>query len=239
MNPLLAPVQPGSGAMFDRIAGRYDRLNRLLSFGLDRGWRRQLVQALGLRGPCRVLDLATGTADLALELVRADHRVEVVGLDAAPRMLDIAARKVSAQGLAKRVELVAGDAARLPFQTGSFDACTMAFGIRNMPDRRKVLEEIRRVTRPGGQVAVLELTEPSAGMLTPLLKWYVHVLVPLLGALFSGVAEYRYLAGSIAAFPPPNEFVNLLGEAGVLPTRVDAMTFGVAHLYLGRSGGTA
>jgi demethylmenaquinone methyltransferase/2-methoxy-6-polyprenyl-1,4-benzoquinol methylase len=236
--PLTTVAQPGSGAMFDRIARRYDRMNRLLSFGLDRGWRRQAVRALELQGPCRVLDLATGTADLALELVRANAGVKVVGLDAAPGMLEIAARKVATQGLAERVELVTGDAACLPFRTGHFDACTMAFGIRNMPDRGQVLAEIRRVTRPGGQLAVLELSEPNGSVLKPLLQWHVHGLVPLLGALFSGVAEYRYLARSIKAFPRPDEFASLLGQAGFSPTRVHALTFGVAHLYLGRCGAT-
>ena len=225
--------EPGSGPMFDRIASRYDLLNRVISLGLDRGWRRRTAKALELAPDGCVLDLATGTADLALELAATYPSARVVGLDQASRMLAIGARKVERRGLRARVELVRGDASELPFPAASFAACTMAFGIRNMPDRMRVLGELRRVLRPGGRVAILELTEPGGGWLGRVARCHVHGLVPRVGALLSGAEAYRYLARSIAAFPPPGEFVGSLGAAGFERTRVEAMTWGVAHLYVG------
>jgi demethylmenaquinone methyltransferase/2-methoxy-6-polyprenyl-1,4-benzoquinol methylase len=225
--------------MFDRIASRYDLLNRLISLGLDRGWRRRTARALELGPDGRVLDLATGTADLALELAATYPSARVVGLDPAPRMLAVGASKIERRGLGARVELVRGDASELPFAARSFDACTMAFGIRNMLDRVRVLAEIRRVLRPGGRVAILELTDPGRGGLGLIAHCHVHGLVPLVGALLSGAEAYRYLARSIAAFPPPDQFLPLLPAVGFERARVEAMTWGVAHLYLGDVGGAA
>jgi demethylmenaquinone methyltransferase / 2-methoxy-6-polyprenyl-1,4-benzoquinol methylase len=239
MNDFGSVPQPGSGPMFDRIANRYDLLNRVISLGLDRSWRRRTARALELAPHGCVLDLATGTADLALELAATYPTAHVVGLDEAPRMLAIGAHKVERRGLGTRIELVRGDAAGLPFAGASFDACTMAFGIRNMPDRKRVLGEMLRVLRPGGRVAILELSEPGRGWLGRMARWHVHGLVPRVGALLSGAEAYRYLARSIAAFPPPDEFLALLPAVGFERTRWEAMTWGVAHLYLGDTGGTA
>jgi demethylmenaquinone methyltransferase/2-methoxy-6-polyprenyl-1,4-benzoquinol methylase len=239
MNDLGNVPESGSGPMFDRIASRYDLLNRIISLGLDRGWRRRTAKALELEPDGRVLDLATGTADLALELAATYPTARVVGLDPAPRMLAIGASKIVRRGLSSRVELVRGDASELPFAAESFDACSMAFGIRNMANRVRVLAEMRRVLRPGGRVAILELTDPGRGWLGLMARHHVHGLVPLLGALLSGGEAYRYLSRSIAAFPPPDQFLGLLSAVGFERPRVEAMTWGVAHLYLGYAGGAA
>ena len=156
-------ARPGGPEMFDRIAARYDRMNRLMSFGLDRSWRRRLVRAMGPLGAGdRALDVATGTADVALAVARAYPGAEVVGLDPSAGMLRVGEGKVGTSGpdLAGRVSLVLGDAQALPFEDDSFAACCIAFGIRNVPDRALGLREMARVTRPGGPVVVLELSEP-------------------------------------------------------------------------------
>lgn len=226
----------GSGAMFDRIAHRYDLLNRVLSLGIDQRWRRRTVSALGLGdrpAPARVLDLATGTGDLALLTGRREPGSQLVGLDPAERMLARAAEKVDRARLGERVRLVVGDAEVLPFPDASFDGITMAFGIRNVPDRARALCEMRRVTRPGGRVAILELSEPEGGILGPAARFHVHTVVPWLGALLSGEREYRYLQRSIAAFPPAATFAGMMEEAGLRMLQVDRLTFGVCHLYVG------
>lgn len=223
--------------MFDRIAHRYDLLNRVLSLGIDQRWRRRTVRALELEaGPARVLDLATGTADLALLLARrADIRV--VGLDPAQRMLAVGAEKLRDAGAADRVRLVAGDAETLPFPDATFDGVTIAFGIRNVPDRPRALREMRRVTRPGGRIAVLELSEPDDGLIGRLARFHVHTLVPWIGGLLSGAREYGYLQRSIAAFPPAERFAELMERAGLERVRVRRMTLGVCHLYVAERPG--
>lgn len=154
LQPVPGPdVRLGSGAMFDAIAPRYDRLNRIMSFGVDRRWRKKTVAALALPdGPCRVLDVATGTGDLAIDIARRHPHARVVGVDPSLGMLEIGRGKVAARGLADRVELLAGDAQALDHDDASFDGATIAFGIRNVPDRRRGLAEMARVVRPGGWV---------------------------------------------------------------------------------------
>ncbi len=226
--------RPGSGEMFDRIAHRYDLLNRILSLGVDQRWRGRTVDSLALAGrtDAEVLDLATGTGDLAIQIARRHPGVRVVGVDPAERMLAHARPKIERAGLYDRVRVVPGDAEDIPFPDASFDGVTIAFGIRNVPDRARGLREMRRVTRPGGRVAILELSEPQGGLLGRAARFHVHTLVPRIGALLSGEREYRYLQASIAAFPPAGEFATLMEEAGLRVLRVDRLTFGVAHLYV-------
>jgi demethylmenaquinone methyltransferase/2-methoxy-6-polyprenyl-1,4-benzoquinol methylase len=225
----------GSGEMFDQIAARYDLLNRLISFGLDRSWRRRLVAALRCDGrAARVLDVATGTADVALDIARLLPQAEVVGLDPSRGMLDVGDQKIARRGLEGRVRLVVGDAQAMgDFADDSFDAACISFGIRNVPDRVQGLREMGRVTRPGGKVCVLELSEPQGGGLAPFARFHVHHVVPALGSLLSGSREYRYLQRSIAAFPPPEVFAGLMREAGLVDVQVERMRFGAAHLYVG------
>jgi demethylmenaquinone methyltransferase/2-methoxy-6-polyprenyl-1,4-benzoquinol methylase len=234
------PVKtPGSGAMFDGIARRYDFLNRLMSFGLDGRWRRRLVDALGaqtLPPNAQVLDVATGTADVALALLRARHDLHITGLDPSAAMLDQAATKRGRAGYREdQLKLCEGDAQAMPFADHTFAASCISFGIRNVPDRLRGLQEMARVTATGGRVVVLELGEPQDGLLRPLARWHVHTLVPFLGGLISGSKEYRYLQQSIRAFPAPADFAKLMGQAGLQEVTVTRLSFGALHLYTGRA----
>lgn len=225
----------GSGAMFDAIAHRYDLLNRIISLGIDQRWRRLAVDALKLSGgPAWVLDLATGTGDLALLVARRHPEAQVIGLDPSAAMLRIGGRKVTTFSLGERVQLHGGDAQALPFTDACFHGVTIAFGIRNIPDRKRALAEMARVTRPNGRVVILELSEPRSGLLGPLARFHVHHFVPAVGAMLSGHQEYRYLQRSIEAFPPPSEFASLMEEAGLEVLQVRPLTFGVSTLYVAR-----
>lgn len=233
----LAPAD-GSGSMFDRIAGRYDLLNRLLSLGLDGYWRRQLVASLALadsEADTSVLDVATGTLDVALAILRAHPKLHVTGLDPSAQMLAWGNKKTAAKAATARghLEVVQGDAQALAFADGTFAAACISFGIRNVPDRALGLREMRRVVRSGGRVAVLELGEPQDGWLRPLARFHVHTLVPFLGALISGSREYGYLTKSIAAFPSPKTFAAMMASAGLKNVTVQRLSFGAVHLYVG------
>jgi len=229
----LAPIPSlGSGQMFDRIAPRYDLVNRVLSLGLDQRWRRRAVHALTLTGHPRVLDVATGTGDLAIEILRAHGDATVIGLDPSPGMLAIARAKLERRGLADRVELIVGDACTLPQPSCSMDAATIAFGIRNVPDRPAALRELARVVRPGGRVVVLELGEPRRGLLGSLARFHTHWVVPRLGGWLGGSREYRYLQTSIAAFPPAEEFARMMRGCGLTIVDVMPLAFGACTLFV-------
>ncbi len=228
-----SPVQPGSGQMFDAIAPRYDFLNRVLSLGIDQGWRKRAVASLQLSGSCRVLDVATGTADLALGIARLLPEADVVGIDPSKGMLAIGQDKVERAGMASRINLDEGSVESLPYANGSFDGVTIAFGIRNAADRALGLREMRRVTRTGGRVAVLELGEPEEGLLRGLARFHIRTVVPTVGGLLSGNREYRYLQSSIAAFPRRSEFAEMMREAGFDPVDANPLTFGAANLFVG------
>ncbi len=229
-------TRDGSGAMFDGIAARYDLVNRVISLGIDQSWRRKTVLALNLGAAHRVLDLATGTADLAIQVAGTEPTATVVGLDPSGKMLDVGRVKVERAALESRVELVQGDAQALPFADDSFDSVCIAFGIRNVPDRKKALREMARVTRAGGRVAILELSEPRGGLLGALARFHIHTVVPYVGALLSGVKEYQYLQRSIAAFPPADEFAALMQSSNLTVIGVHPLTFGVCHLYVAEPG---
>ena len=226
------PPAGGSGKMFDQIAARYDLMNRLISFGQDQIWRRKTAAALKLRPGCRVLDLATGTADLAILIAQLEANATLVGLDPSVEMLKVGHEKVAALNLDTRLELIEGDAESLPFEADSFDGITMAFGIRNVPNRAKALAEMARVTRPGGRIAILELSEPKGGLLSPFTKFHVHHVVPWVGGMLSGSAEYKYLQKSIAAFPAPESFAQVMEQAGLNVLDIQSLTFGACHLYV-------
>lgn len=226
-----ADPRGGSGQMFDRIASRYDLMNRIISLGIDQGWRRKTVRALSLSADSQVLDLATGTGDLAILVAETHPTVEVVGVDPSVGMLEVGRKKVHDRDLTGRIRMVEGKAEDLHFKDDQFDGVCMAFGIRNAEDRGRALREMARVTRPQGRVAILELSEPR-GILGPLARFHVHQVVPRLGALLSGEQEYRYLERSIAAFPPADEFAALMRESGLSVLEVLPLTFGVCHLYV-------
>jgi len=225
-------VHPGSGEMFDQIAGRYDLLNRLMSMGIDQSWRRKTVDALDLPANARVLDLATGTGDLALMIARLHSDADVIGSDPSSRMLEVGVEKVARSGVSDRVQLELGDAQALPYENDSFDGCCIAFGIRNVPDRNAALAEMARVTKPGGRVAVLELGEPSVGWLSPIARFHVRKIIPRLGGMLSGSREYKYLQQSIAAFPAADAFAEQMRAAGLDVIDVKPLTFGACNLFI-------
>ncbi|MBM4358884.1 MAG: ubiquinone/menaquinone biosynthesis methyltransferase [Deltaproteobacteria bacterium] len=237
----LVSTRDGSGAMFDRIAPRYDLLNRLMSLGLDASWRRRLVRSLlqgdvasSEAGLLEVLDVATGTADVAITIAKAHPGARVVGLDPSREMLAVGRRKVTTDELDPRVSLIEGDAQKLPFEDGRFAASCISFGIRNVPDRLLGLREMRRVTRPGGRVVVLELNEPERGWLAPFARLHVHHIVPRMGAWLSGSKEYRYLQRSIQAFPAPDAFAAMMVSVGLTMESTTSLGFGSAHLFVAR-----
>jgi demethylmenaquinone methyltransferase/2-methoxy-6-polyprenyl-1,4-benzoquinol methylase len=218
--------------MFDQIAGRYDLLNRLMSMGIDQSWRKKTVAALALSEGAKVLDLATGTADLAMMIAKLHPEATVIGSDPSARMLEVGVAKIERDQLSERVSLEQGDAQALPYDDDTFDGCCIAFGIRNVPDRDAALREMARVTRPAGRVAVLELGEPSVGWLSPFARFHVRKVVPRLGGMLSGVKEYRYLQESIAAFPPADQFAEQMGAAGLEVLEVKPLTFGACNLFV-------
>ncbi|MEM7349692.1 MAG: bifunctional demethylmenaquinone methyltransferase/2-methoxy-6-polyprenyl-1,4-benzoquinol methylase UbiE [Acidobacteriota bacterium] len=230
------PSRPGSGAMFDSIAARYDRLNRLLSLGLDRRWRRRAVASLGAQPGWRILDLATGTADVAIEAAQQQSAATVVGLDPSRQMLAVGERKVAEAGLAGRIELRHGHGESLPFDDDTFDGVTIAWGIRNVADRPASLREMARVVRPDGRIAILESNEPRSGPLAWGARLYLHQVVPRVGAWLSQERAYRYLQTSTEAFPAPEEFAKLMASCGLEVLEVQPQTFGVCCLYVARPG---
>lgn len=226
-----APEQAAVRAMFDRVAPRYDLLNRLLSAGIDVRWRRAAVDLLALGAPARVLDLCTGTADLLIEVLRRDPRHRGIGLDLSQEMLARGRPKLAQRGLAARAALVSGDAEHLPLPAASFDAALVAFGIRNVGNALGALHELRRVLRPGAALVVLEFATPP-GLFGALYRIYFGRVLPLVGGLLSGDrGAYAYLPASVAKFPTPEAFAALLAAAGfVHPTR-RRLTGGIAYIH--------
>lgn len=217
--------------MFSEIAPRYDLLNRLLSFGQDQAWRRRAVALALEKRPRRVLDLATGTGDLALALKRARPEAEVVGVDFSPAMLELARKKAKRLGL--EVVFLEGDALDLPFPDGSFQAVTVAFGFRNFADYGKGLEEMHRILAPGGRAVILEFPPPPKGPFGLLYRAYFKGLLPLLGGLLShSFRAYRYLPASVERFPTPEALKGMMEEVG-FQVRYEGLTFGVAAIHVG------
>lgn len=222
-------------AMFDEIAPRYDLLNRVLSFGIDVWWRKRAVALLAaaLDGPPqRLLDVATGTADLAIEALSLGG--EVVGVDISEGMLDGGRAKLRRKGLADRIALVHGDAADLPFGDDVFDGALVAFGVRNFEDLQAGLEGIRRVLRPGAPLVVLEFSHPTAFPVTQGYEFYSKQILPRVGKAVSGSSEaYEYLPESVAAFPDGEAFLAVMRAAGYRAPLAKPLTFGIVSLYRG------
>ncbi|NBW93579.1 MAG: bifunctional demethylmenaquinone methyltransferase/2-methoxy-6-polyprenyl-1,4-benzoquinol methylase UbiE [Bacteroidetes bacterium] len=219
--------------MFNSIAPRYDVLNRMLSGGVDQQWRRVVMKEVLDSQPQRLLDVATGTADLALMAARKGVP-QVIGVDIADQMLDVGRRKVSKADLDGRVELLNGDAEKLPFSDKQFDVATVAFGVRNFEDLAAGLHQIHRVLRPGGKLVVLEFSRPRVFPVKQLYAFYNRFILPAVGKLVSGDSgAYTYLPESIAVFPEGDEFLNWMEEAGFTQRKARRLTFGIASVYVG------
>ncbi|UBV42363.1 bifunctional demethylmenaquinone methyltransferase/2-methoxy-6-polyprenyl-1,4-benzoquinol methylase UbiE [Deinococcus taeanensis] len=218
-------------AMFASIAPRYDLLNRVLSLGVDRGWRRAAAQEALALHPARVLDVATGTADFALELKRRAPQAEVTGSDFVPEMLAIGREKARARHL--HIALEEGDALNLPYPDGSFDTVTCAFGFRNFADYARGLAEFHRVLAPGGRAVILEFPPPAPGVFGQVFRFYFQHVLPRVGGLISGNAgAYSYLPESVLAFPNPERLAQLMRASG-FRTRYRLLTFGIAAIHVG------
>ncbi len=224
--------------MFDAIATKYDFLNHLLSAGIDRRWRRRAIRSLALTGRERVLDLCTGTGDLAIAARTArPAAARVVGVDFAAAMLRVARDKLWRRRLADTVTLVRGDATRIPAAGASVDAVTIAFGIRNVENINAACDEISRVLKRGGRLAVLEFSIPTMPGVRGAYLWYFNHLLPRIGRLVSRHdAAYGYLPASVGAFASPGEFVKILRQSGFIDVSAIPLTMGIVFLYTARRG---
>ncbi len=222
------------GEMFSRIAPRYDLLNRLLSAGVDRRWRRAAVAEMTPASGGRHLDLATGTADMALEIVRQKgNAASVAGADLSVEMMRIGIGKCRKACPGVGVSFVRAPAESLPFRDAVFDSACVAFGIRNVVDRELGLAEMCRVVRPGGRVVVLEFSVPPGSVLGSLYRFYFTRVLPRIGGLLSRREAYEYLPDSVLSFPEPAEFEAMMRAAGCASVTSRPLTFGIATLYVG------
>jgi len=222
-------------AMFDAIAPRYDMLNRILSLGIDQYWRHRAIDLLRPERITRLMDMATGTADLAIMAEKELHPREVIGVDISAEMLRFGQKKLDRRGLGPRVQLVQGDAADLPFPDDYFDAALVAFGVRNFEDLDAGLSDMHRTIRPGGVLVVLEFSHPRGALMAPLYDWYSRNVLPRIGGTLSPDAgAYQYLPDSVAAFPDGPDFLDRLHGTGYTDLLWEPLTFGIASLYRGR-----
>lgn len=222
------------GEMFSEIAPRYDFLNRLLSLGVDRRWRREAVSEMLPPSGGRHLDLATGTADMALEILRQKgNAASVAGSDISAEMMRIGREKCRRAGAGGRVSFVRAPGESLPFRDGAFDSACVAFGIRNVVDRERGLREMCRVVRPGGRVVVLEFSTPRSAVFGAVYRFYFTRLLPRVGGLFSRRSAYAYLPDSVLSFPDPPAFAAMMRAAGCASVAVRPLTLGIVTLYVG------
>lgn len=219
--------------MFDAIAHRYDLLNHLLSLNIDRRWRSQVVRAVKRQSPARLLDLATGTGDLAIAVARALPMTDVTGIDLSPEMLRIGRAKVAERFPGRPFPLLEGDAEQLPLADASFEAITCAFGVRNFENLTRGIHEMHRVLTPGGQLYILEFSMPSQrNLLGKLYRFYFRRVLPSIGRMISKDARaYTYLPESVGEFPYGERFCRLLAEAGFRSPQAHRLTGGIATIY--------
>ncbi|MBQ6940291.1 MAG: bifunctional demethylmenaquinone methyltransferase/2-methoxy-6-polyprenyl-1,4-benzoquinol methylase UbiE [Alistipes sp.] len=219
--------------MFDNIAPTYDRLNHILSFNIDKLWRRRVVRILRKSNPDMVMDMATGTGDLAIAMAHRIKDVRILGIDLSEEMLAVARQKIESEGVSDRIEVKKGDAENLTFvDSETMDAATVAFGVRNFENLEKGLTEIYRTLRTGGKLIVLEFSIPR----NPLVRWvyaqYSHRLLPCIGAMLSKDRQaYDYLPDSVEEFPSPERFAEILRGVGFSDIKARSQSFGIAHIY--------
>ncbi len=217
--------------MFNDIAGKYDFLNHFLSLGIDKIWRKKAIKEIRKVNPKHILDVATGTGDLAIAAM-AVHPEKVTGIDIADQMLEIGRKKIGEKNLAGTITLQNGDSAALPFSDGVFDAVTCAYGVRNFEHLHAGLKEMCRVMRPGGKLAILEFSHPQQFPVKQLYKFYFKYILPPIGKMFSkNDKAYAYLPESVAAFPEGKTFVDILHQCGFKDAKARQLTLGVTTLY--------
>lgn len=220
--------------MFDNIAPKYDLLNHTLSMSIDRVWRRRVVGEVRRAKPGRILDVATGTGDLAIAMARRIRDVQVLGVDLSEQMLAVARRKIEARGLDGRIVLDRGDAERLAVADASVDVATVAFGVRNFGDLGAGLRELARTIKPGGKVVILEFSRPRNRVFRALYEFYSYKILPRIGGLVSrDKRAYEYLPASVGEFPAPEEFMVMMARAGFRNCRARSQSFGIAQIYIG------
>lgn len=225
--------KPHIERMFDSIAPRYDLLNRVLSGGIDQRWRRKVIWEVMELSPDRVLDIATGTADLAIQAAR-NGVDRVVGVDISEEMLEVGRGKVRKGNLEGRITLQRGDAEKLPFSDRQFQGAMVAFGVRNFEDLAAGLSEIHRILKPGGKFVVLEFSRPSVFPVKQAYAFYSRFILPMIGRLISGDSgAYTYLPESINVFPEGDAFLQWMRDAGFTGLRAQRLTFGIASMYVG------
>ena len=218
--------------MFDAIAARYDFLNHFLSVGLDTRWRARAIREARLPAGARVLDLCTGTGDLAIAAVHRTPDARVVGVDFAGAMLRIGLDKLRGRGLDRTIMLVRGDATRIPVRDGWADGATMGFGIRNVMQPDAALAELARVVKPGGRLVILEFGEPIIPGIRSLYNWYFRVVLPRLGRVVSKhQSAYSYLPASVGTFPAPAAFAATISSHGFTDVRAVPLSLGIVYLY--------
>jgi len=221
--------------MFDNIAPKYDFLNHCLSMNIDKQWRKKLVFMLGKHNPLKILDLATGTGDLIIEMMKLEPE-KIVGLDISEEMLRIADRKISIKDK-PAVVLKKGSAENIPFKNNSFDAVTSAFGVRNFEDLELGLKEMLRILKPGGMAAILEFSKPHAFFFKNIYSFYFKKLLPFIGRIISKeVSAYSYLPESVDAFPDGENFLEKMRMAGFIDTELSILSSGIATIYIAKKG---
>ena len=235
MNNAVTPIKGKKEQMrkmFDCIAPTYDALNHLFSCQIDRWWRRRAIRCLATQQPHTILDLATGTGDMAIALAKRLPHCEVTGLDLSEEMLAVARKKAEAHGFTQRITLQTGDAEQLALPDQHFDAVTIGFGIRNFARLDQCFAEMHRVLRPDGRLVIVELTTPKNRLVRTLYEFYSFRFLPWIGGLISRQKQaYRYLPASVHAFHSPERVVEMMQEAGFSDCRAHSMTFGIAHLF--------
>ncbi len=218
--------------MFDNIAPWYDFLNHFLSLGIDKSWRKKAIRSLHGLQPKNILDVATGTGDLALEAEKQLAPEQVVGIDISKEMLEIGMRKVEKRGLGSKIKMLQGDCESLPFEDNTFDAITVGFGVRNFENLEKGLSEMNRVLKPGGMAVVLEFSRPTLFPFKQLYNFYFRNILPIIGRITSKDPKaYSYLYESVQAFPDGKDFAKALKRTGFQSTTYKSLTFGVCSIY--------
>jgi demethylmenaquinone methyltransferase / 2-methoxy-6-polyprenyl-1,4-benzoquinol methylase len=220
--------------MFSKIAPRYDFLNKLLSLGIDRRWRKSASRRIKSRQGGRILDIATGTGDMAMEAARAtEGSVKIIGVDFCAAMVEIGRTKLTTSDLSSRIALGVASCEALPFHNDTFDSATIAFGIRNVVDRNLGLREILRTLLPGGRIVILEFSNPKSRLFKTVYHFYFRRLLPAIGGIFSDSRAYRYLPDSVLEFPDQGTFKMLMVEAGFEKVSHTDYTFGIVTCYVG------